>query len=262
MFTAQDSGTKDAPVIFQNYENEQPVISGGVRLENLDWQPYTNGIFQAQSAGRICRPRKFSSTASGRFWRVIRILIRRRNTSTGYAADAISTSGVPRDGRIRPDGYFHAMHPALWGDFTWRITGKDDQRRIDQGGRRLAEQSRRRRRTATSSFVENIFEELDAPGEWFLNPKTHTLYFYPPAGLDLKNAVVEATRLRRLVEFRGDEAESGASVDHVARPDFPPGGAHGDGHDGAAAAFGLGDLSRRRDFLQRRGGLRAGRLLS
>ena len=29
-------------------------------------------------------------------------------------------------------------------------------------------------------FVENIFEELDAPGEWFLDAKTGTLYFYPP----------------------------------------------------------------------------------
>ena len=48
VFTAQDSGTKDAPVVFQNYENEKPVISGGVRLEELDWRPYTNGIFQAQ----------------------------------------------------------------------------------------------------------------------------------------------------------------------------------------------------------------------
>jgi hypothetical protein len=38
-----------------------------------------------------------------------------------------------------------------------------------------------------------------------LNNKTHTLYFFPPAGLDLKNATVEATRLRSLVEFRGDE---------------------------------------------------------
>jgi hypothetical protein len=53
--------------------------------------------------------------------------------------------------------------------------------------------------------VENIFEELDAPGEWFLDTKTHTLYFYPPAGLDLAKATVEATRLRSLVEFRGSE---------------------------------------------------------
>ena len=72
VFTAQDSGTKDAPVVFQNYQGEKPVISGGVRLENLDWQPYTNGIFQAEFR-RICRPRKFSSTANGRFWRVTQI---------------------------------------------------------------------------------------------------------------------------------------------------------------------------------------------
>ena len=37
VFTAQDSGTKDVPVVYQAYKNEQPVISGGVRLENLDW---------------------------------------------------------------------------------------------------------------------------------------------------------------------------------------------------------------------------------
>ena len=48
VFTAPDSGTKDAPVVFQNYENERPVISGGVKLEKLKWRPYTNGIFQAQ----------------------------------------------------------------------------------------------------------------------------------------------------------------------------------------------------------------------
>jgi hypothetical protein len=48
--------------------------------------------------------------------------------------------------------------------------------------------------------------ELDALGEWFLNSKTHTLYFCPPAALDLKRAIVEATRLRTLVEFHGDQA--------------------------------------------------------
>ena len=96
------------------------------------------------------------------------------------------------------------MHPALWGDFTWRITGKD------ANGELTLEGGWQNNRGAAAHrdirFVENIFEELDAPGEWFLDAKTHTLYFYPPAGLDLKTAVVEATRLRTLVEFRGDEA--------------------------------------------------------
>src|ERR1035438_3101131 len=48
VLTAQDSGTKDAPVIFQHYQGESAVISGGIKLDNLNWQPCTNGIFQAQ----------------------------------------------------------------------------------------------------------------------------------------------------------------------------------------------------------------------
>src|SRR5262249_5570049 len=56
-------------------------------------------------------------------------------------------------------------------------------------------------------YVENVFEELDAPGEWFLDTKTHTLFFYPPPGLDVSQVLVEAVRLRHLVEFRGRAAE-------------------------------------------------------
>jgi parallel beta-helix repeat protein len=32
-------------------------------------------------------------------------------------------------------------------------------------------------------YVRNLFEELDAPGEWFLDSRTWTLYFWPPAPL-------------------------------------------------------------------------------
>src|SRR6266446_8411006 len=48
VFNAEDSGSKAAPVVYQAYAQEQPVISGGVRLEKLDWQPYRNGIVQAK----------------------------------------------------------------------------------------------------------------------------------------------------------------------------------------------------------------------
>jgi hypothetical protein len=48
VFSAEDSGSKAAPVVYQAYGKEQPVISGGVRLEKLDWQPYRDGIVQAK----------------------------------------------------------------------------------------------------------------------------------------------------------------------------------------------------------------------
>ena len=39
---------------------------------------------------------------------------------------------------------------------------------------------------ATRYYVYNVFEELDAPGEWFLDKKNCKLYLYPPKG-ELKN---------------------------------------------------------------------------
>jgi hypothetical protein len=202
VFTAQDSGTKDAPVVFQNYQGEKAVISGGVRLDHLDWQPYTNGIVQAQVPADLQTEEIFVNGER-------QILARYPdfNPKAQYFDGFTSGADIKRRSARWADpagGYLHAMHPALWGDFTWLFTGKDTNGTLTKVGG--WQNNRGGGINQDIQFVENIFEELDSPGEWFLNSKTHTLYFYPPVGLDLKNAVVEATRLRTLVEFRGDEA--------------------------------------------------------
>jgi len=203
VFTAEDSGAKDAPVVFQNYRGEKAIISGGSRLDPLDWQPFKNGILQAKVFADLQTEEIFVNGER-------QILARYPNFDPkakyfdGFAADAISPERAARWANPA-GGYYHAMHPSLWGDFTWRITGKDTNNDVKleggwQNNRGAAAHEKIR-------FVENIFEELDAPGEWFLDAHIHTLYFHPPAALDLKNAVVEATRLRTLVEFRGDAAQ-------------------------------------------------------
>ena len=202
VFTAEDSGTKDAPVVFQNYRDEEAIVSGGVQLLNLAWQPHANGLYQTTVPADLRTEEIFINGER-------QILARYPNFDPsakyfdGFAADAIASARAARWANPA-GGYYHAMHPAFWGDFTWRITGKDAKGEVQleggwQNNRGAAAHEKVR-------FVESIFEELDAPGEWFLDRATHTLYFYPPAGLDLKNAVVEATRLRTLVEFRGDAA--------------------------------------------------------
>ena len=199
VFTAADSGAKDAPVVFQAYEDERPVISGGVRLDNLDWQRGVGGLFQTRVPADLRTEELFVNGER-------QILARYPNFNPesqyfdGFAADAISTNRVAR-WADPSGGYFHAMHPALWGDFTWRITGRDARGGVTiEGG---WQNNRGGAVHQTIRYVENIFEELDSPGEWFLNTKTHTLYFYPPAGCDLSKATIEATRLPSLVEFRG-----------------------------------------------------------
>jgi len=200
VLTSEDSGRTGAPVTYRAANEGRAILSGGIALQ-LPWRPYKDGIVQAQVPADLRTEEIFVDGER-------QILARYPNFDAnaryfdGFAPDAMSAQRAKR-WADPSGGYFHAMHPALWGDFTWRITGKgsDGEVQLEGGwqnnrGSTAHEQVR---------FVENIFEELDAPGEWFLDTETRTLYFHPPAGLDLSRSVVEATRLRTLVEFRGDE---------------------------------------------------------
>lgn len=118
----------------------------------------------------------------------------------GTAADAISDERVAR-WHDPAGGFIHALHRSRWGGLHYRIKGKDaNGKLIYEGGWQNNRPSPPHKQYR---FVENIFEELDAPGEWFLDQKNSMLYLYPPEGVDLKNAVIEGVRLRHLVEFRG-----------------------------------------------------------
>jgi hypothetical protein len=220
VFTAADSGAREKPVVFQAYQDEIPILSGGVELEKLGWKPYRNGILQAKVPDDLRTEELFVNGER-------QILARYPNFDAtaqyfnGFAADAISTNRAAR-WADPAGGYYQAMHPHLWGDFTWRITGKDATGKVTlEGG---WQNNRGAAEHRTIRFVENIFEELDAPGEWFLDEKTHTLYFHPPTGLDVATAKFEATRLRSLVEFRGSEEQPvrfvtlrGLTFRHAAR---------------------------------------------
>jgi hypothetical protein len=107
------------------------------------------------------------------------------------------------------------MHSAHWGGYHYRITGKNGQGEVTyEGG---WQNNRPMGMHKSHRFVENIFEELDAPGEWFHDAKTGTLYHIPAPGVDLRSATVEVVRLRHLVEFNGTKANP---VRHVTLQGF------------------------------------------
>jgi len=219
VFTPEDSGAEGAPVAYRVFEGETPVISGGVRLK-LDWQPYKDGIVQAKVPAGLETDQLFVNGAAQPMARYPnydpRVAI-----FHGYAADAFSRERAAR-WADPAGGFIHALHSHMWGGFHYRITGKNPDGSVAfEGG---WQNNRRMGMHGTYRFVENIFEELDSPGEWFLNTNTGTLYFYPPKGLDLRAATVEAVRLRHLVEFRGSAespvrfvALAGLTFRHAAR---------------------------------------------
>jgi hypothetical protein len=63
-------------------------------------------------------------------------------------------------------------------------------------------------------YVRNVFEELDASGEWYLDKQTGTLYFWPPDGKQPADGDVTLPVLDRLVEFKGDQV-TGKYVSNV-----------------------------------------------
>ena len=219
VFTPQDSGTEKAPVTYAAYENEEPVLSGGTRLK-LAWTAYRAGIMMAHVPPGLHTDQLFVNGKR-------QILARYPNYDSsvqyfnGWSPNAFSHDRAARWKDPR-GGIIHAMHPSLWGDVHYVITGKDADGNITyEGG---WQNNRRMGMHPQYRFVENIFEELDAPGEWFLDEKTSTLYYYPPAGLDLENATVEVVRLRHLIELRGGKSKPvkwinfrGLTFRHAAR---------------------------------------------
>jgi len=205
VITPEDSGTT-----YVAAPGQTVVVSGGAKLD-LHWQPYRDGMFQARTPAGLVIDQLF---VNGRRQHMARYpnFDPDARPYNGAAADAFSPQRAAR-WADPVGGFIHAMHRAHWGGYHYRITGKNEKHEVTyEGG---WQNNRQMGMHPQDRFVENIFEELDAPGEWFYNAQTSTLYFYPPADVDLGRAAVEVVRLRHLVEFQGSRDESGTGTDRA-----------------------------------------------
>ena len=218
VFTAEDAGTE-----YKAAEGETVVISGGVKLE-LDWERGKDGMMHAKTPPGLVMDQLL---INGKLQPLARypdfdpVAVKPKRTGGGNGDPdapkfngASGTSTAPeRVARwANPEGgYVHAIQGALWGSLHYRILGKKSDGTLNLEG---GWQHNRPDKGAHKDFrfVENIFEELDAPGEWFHNAKTNTLYCFPPANTDLKNAKVESVQLRHLIEFSGTKEHPAKSV--------------------------------------------------
>jgi len=140
----------------------------------------------------------------------------------GHAADAISPERI-KNWKNPIGAIVHITHKAEWGDFHYVVEG------IDKNGEAVLSGGHQNNRPENGlhekyRMVENVFEELDAPREYFFNKSEKKLFYFPSKGLDLKTAKVEVTVLKHLVEIIGSEQNpvnnvniSGISFSHTKR---------------------------------------------
>jgi hypothetical protein len=226
-FEPQDSGADGAPVLYSAFPGEKAVLKGSLPVR-AQWKPHKDGIYVCSLAGTpfvgkqitqlFCNDKRM---VRARFpdWDFDNPL---RN-GKGYLLcdDGAETEMTwkpgqldDREGKWRnpQTGIVHCFHSRNWGNMQYRIKDVDWQARrilFGEGGRQCQRRVGPGKGRGSSSpyYVENIFEELDAPHEWFHDTERDLLYFLPPQGVDVATARVEAATLTRLIEFHGSSEE-------------------------------------------------------
>lgn len=187
------------------YNNEIVVISGGNEIE-VDWKKVRRKKYLKT---KVTHPGFDQLYINGEK----RILARYPNYQEGVlmngtAEDAISSKRV-RSWKNPKGGLIHALHTGEWGGMHYKIEGKEGDQLIYNGGFQNNRPSNLHQRYR---YVENIFEELDAPGEWFFDKEEQTLYYYPYPNENLADAKIEVSNIASLIELRGTTDQSVKNV--------------------------------------------------
>lgn len=225
--TAEDSGSEGAPVVYRAEEMGQAVLYGGQRIHGFE--PVTDQAILARlpeeargkvwqtdlraqeiddfgelrvrgGIGQPAPPPTLELYFNGQPMTLARwpnegfVGIRELIEPGSRAEGAPSVFGYIDDRHARwteaEDPWLFGYWHFLWADATIKIGEIDVEAKTitteepyHYGGRGMSDHQ------GIIYHAFNLLEEIDQPGEWYLNRDTGILYFYPPAALE--DAVVE-----------------------------------------------------------------------
>ena len=222
----EDSGTAEAPIVWRAHGKERPVISGGRRITG--WSRHDDKIWKTElpdvKAGKWSFRQLY---VNGRQRRRARIPNEGFHLVAGFPEGTPKTVNYHTDcksfqyasGDIDPnwtnleDVEVIVYH--FWTDSHLPIANVDPEKRIVTFAHRAGKVFTDDFSTDGARYiVENVFEGLDAPGEWYLDRKSGTLYCIPMPGEDLANAEVIAPVAPALVRFSGAPTQR-RFVEHI-----------------------------------------------
>jgi len=227
VFTAADSGTKECPITYQAYPGEKPVFSGGDVIRG--WQRDDSEQTRTRCDGKLWRA-SVPAAKTGAKWRFNQLFVnggRRTRARVPNKGSFLRTDGPISKGNSR-GFYFHEGDVKEWDGLrevifvvyhSWE-TSIHHVRSVDTEACAVelhepAPWAMGRWERQQRYYVENVFEELDEPGEWYLNRTTGTLHYYPMPGETMADIEVVAPVLTStLVSFNGD-ASKDEIIEHV-----------------------------------------------
>ena len=212
----EDSGAASTPVVYRAYGKEKATLSGGRTVS--DWQPYKGRILKADMGIQGLKDVSFRQLFCDSKRQV---LARYPNFDSGNPVTGgwlyVDGDLIPMYKNIENESRRTFQYKA--GDFhQWSLPGEVEVMvfprynwwnslvsisSIDRSNRviTLAENAAFSIRPNDRYYFQNALQELDSPGEWYLDRKSGTLYFWPPA--DVSSVRVCVPALQTLIMMKG-----------------------------------------------------------
>ncbi|AWW32775.1 hypothetical protein DN752_22980 [Echinicola strongylocentroti] len=217
------SGTDSNPVTFAASPGAKVTIKGSQRLDNLQWAAYKEGIYVTSipsdleevdqlfvNGNRQVRARfpnyddQNPLRGGEGYIQVTGGMNERYDEWFSYDPETFTE----KEWAHPETGIVHAFQSHNWGNMQYAIKEVDRSSNkvyLGEGGWQLQRKYGIGGKGSKSSwyFIENIFEELDDPGEWYVDHEENLLYYYPPAGVNLSEAMVEVPVVNDLIQLMG-----------------------------------------------------------
>jgi len=244
---AETGGTNQSPLTIKACPGERATLSGGRRLD-CQWKPYRAGIYRCSLAEAASGDLDFTQLFADGKRQVRARFPNFGDTQTGEHAGYITPQEAIPDDAVDPlpnvdadmtydcepqkgilfdpetftrrkwsrpaEAVIHIFHYAYWGNLQWRLKHVDrDKQEIwfGEGGQQMgAKWAVVGSKIGPKSrfYIENVFEELDAPLEWYLDKQQGYLYWMPEEGVDPGQAVIEVPQLQTLIRCDGTQRNS------------------------------------------------------
>lgn len=207
----EDSGAAEARIVYRAYQNERPILIAGKQITGF--VPYQGAILKTDLKAQGFPEFAFRQLFyNGRRQCLARYPNYDPNAPICGGWAFVPGDPIPHYGQnleetvedrrtvhLRPEDFHDWAHPEdgevflhpnhNWWNHIVPIASVDKEKKTihlkpDKGFESFLGDRRFGMKPGCRFYVRGIFEELDAPGEWYLDKRTWTLYFQPPGPME------------------------------------------------------------------------------
>jgi len=225
-FGPEDSGALHKPVVYEAYPGETPVLSGGAVTDNFREDKLNGRRLWVADLPAV----KAGKWSSKQLWVNGQRRARPRLPRKGFYQVA-KVPGLAKDGHSHTgqDNFvYHGANLKNWRNlrdveivlFHYWVDEHFGVKRLDERARLVTlDRTSRMRLTEDSGslkgaqyYVENVFEALRDPGEWYLDRRAGKLYYMPLEGETLGRTKIVAPRLAEVLRVQGTKTRKAEQI--------------------------------------------------